>query len=180
MIKYIENESLLSKIIDSFENHDTFLTKINSVFKAYGIGERGIDFWFQQDHNVYTSLILKTDGNIVLYLTQNADITELSEFINVIGYSSVLFDNRFNLQSSWSSQSQGIIMKLCEKQTSKKSDSVINICNEDNYKKVYEFFNSLNCITIYTPSFLSVPTSGTYCQNHKSKKYDTAAQIVLF
>ncbi|MDD6644950.1 MAG: GNAT family N-acetyltransferase [Oscillospiraceae bacterium] len=153
MIKYIENESLLSQIIDSFENHDTFLTKINSVFKAYGIGVRGIDFWFQQNQNKYTALILKTDGNIVLYLTENTDITELSEFINVIGYSSVLFDNNCNLQLSGSSQSQGIIMKLCEKQTSNKSDSVINICNEDNYKKVYEFFNSINCDDVKINSY---------------------------
>ena len=44
-------------------------------------------------------------------------------------------------------------MKLCEKQTSKKSDSVINICNEDNYKKVYEFFNSQKCDDVKINSY---------------------------
>ncbi|MGN0460195.1 MAG: GNAT family N-acetyltransferase [Ruminococcus sp.] len=152
MIKYIEEVSLFTKIANSFENHDTFLTKIISVFKAYGIGVRGKDFWFQQNQSEFTSLILKNDGNIVLYLTQNTDITELSEFINVIGYASVLFDNSYELlQLSGSSQSQGIVMKLCERHIP--NDSNINITIEDNYKRVYEFFNSLSCDDVKINSY---------------------------
>lgn len=151
MIKYIEEGSLFSQIQDSFENHDTYLTKINSVFKAYGIGVKGIDFWFQQNQSEYTSLILKTDGNIVLYLTQNTDTTELSEFINVIGYSSVLFDNNYKLQIPCSRQSQGIVMKLCKKHVP--NENHINITIEDNYKKVFEFFNSLSCDDVKINSY---------------------------
>lgn len=151
MIKYIEDESLFPQIIDSFENHDTYLTKINSVFKAYGIGVKGIDFWFQQNQNEYTSLILKSDSNIVLCLTPKTDITELSEFLRVIGYLSVLFDNSYKLQIPCSSQSQGIVMKLCEKHIY--SENEININVENNYKKVFEFFNSLNCDDVKINSY---------------------------
>lgn len=151
MIKYIEDGSLFPQIIDSFENHDTYLTKINSVFKAYGIGVKGIDFWFQQNQSEYTSLILKSDSNIVLYLTPETDITELSEFLCVIGYLSVLFDNSYNLQIPCSSQSQGIVMKLCEKHIY--SENEINITIENNYKKVFEFFNSLNCDDVKINSY---------------------------
>ncbi|MGN1132772.1 MAG: hypothetical protein ACI4RL_07665 [Ruminococcus sp.] len=151
MIKYIEEGSLFTKIADSFENHDTYLTKINSVFKAYGIGIKGIDFWFQQNQDEYTSLILKSDSNIVLYLTPKTDITELSEFLNAIGYLSVLFDNNYKLQIPFSSQSQGIVMRLCEKRIS--YENKINITIEDNYKRVYEFFNFLNCDDVKINSY---------------------------
>ena len=151
MIKYIEDERLFSQIIESFENHDTYLTKINSVFKAYGIGVKGIDFWFQQNQSEYTSLILKSDSNIVLYLTPKTDITELSEFLCVIGYLSVLFDSSYKLQIPCSSQSQGIVMKLYEKHRPDKSS--LNIVTEDNYKRVFEFFNSLNCDDVKINSY---------------------------
>lgn len=151
MIKYLEDGSLFPQIIDSFENHNTYLTKINSVFKAYGIGVKGIDFWFQQNQIEYTSLILKSDSNIVLYLTTETDITELSEFLCVIGYLSVLFDNSYKLQIPCSSQSQGIVMKLCEKHIY--SENEINITVENNYKRVYEFFNSLNCDDVKIDSY---------------------------
>ena len=151
MIKYIEEGCQLSQIIDSFENHDTYLTKINSVFKAYGIGVKGIDFWFQQNQSEYTSLILKSDSNIVLYLTPKTDITELSEFLSVIGYLSVLFDNNYKLKIPCSSQSQGIVMKLRKKHISNEND--INITIEDNYKRVFQFFNSLNCDDVKINSY---------------------------
>lgn len=104
MLEYAENcdsESLLSFLDDG-----PFATKIKSIVSAYGIESQLVDLWIDQGKTA----ILRFDGNITLYCTEESDIDEAESLINVVGYSS-LFGEKKYVEKCCDEYKSGKVMK---------------------------------------------------------------------
>ena len=70
-------------------------TKISALFKAYGSKYTFCIFWEQVDNSDnITAIICKYYSALTIYLENSADITELSEFANSLGFSEILSNQK--------------------------------------------------------------------------------------
>lgn len=86
MIKLIEKNELPSvKFTDGFS-----VAKIKANFLAYGCGYDFLRVWYQHsEKGEVTALIEKFENTLFIAITSNADMEEIKEFIDVIGYNSI-------------------------------------------------------------------------------------------
>lgn len=131
MIKQIEDESQL----DSYAVTDIFSVRILSLFGAYGCKYPFARFYEQiSDSGIITAVISVLDKDItVSYDDNNADREELSQFVSVIGYDSVLCSE---LPISSAYCESGAIMK-----TDKTVEFPNNIGSVNEYPKLSELYN---------------------------------------
>lgn len=131
MITKIENETEF----DAFGQIDLYSIRIKSLLKAYGTGYDFAVFYKQTDDSQnITAILSKLDGNFtVSYLSGFADTEEISEFIHVIGYSSVLTDDAFSFDSEYDT---GIVMV-----TNRKSEFHIPYAQLDEFPKLMDLFS---------------------------------------
>ncbi|MCH5202866.1 MAG: hypothetical protein J1F17_06630 [Oscillospiraceae bacterium] len=152
MITYIDKVSEFEKAVSSFQIHNPFLTKILISYKSYGLDYFYTDYWYQKTKDGFTSLIFRCDGQFVLCLTDKSDLIEISTFLNMLGFRSLLYDNKYNLNINATEQHTGVIMRLDSHEqlfTHKKincneKNYNFKICKENNLKRIYSFFNSMN------------------------------------
>ncbi len=110
MIRFIDNN--LNGLRTLCAVPSIYTCRIMCLLDSYGIGYDFVQFWVQYtENNQSTSAIVKDSGNVTLYLTEQSDLVELTEFLQVIGFASVLCDRALPLQCSVES---GIIMTKTE------------------------------------------------------------------
>lgn len=117
-----------------------FACRILSQLLAYGTGERFLEHWVQLEDNEPRAVISRMDGNITIFC-ENAD-DELLEFIEAVGYNTVLADKKLFPQY-WSGE---VLMKFVGQTNIKLSDnidlnpsirevySVLERCREENFE----------------------------------------------
>ncbi len=102
---------------DRFSDLKSFCTmqtiyscRIMCLAYSYGLDFDFVQFWLQYNEsgNV-TSAISKSNGDITIQTSKNSDISELREFLEFIGYTSLLCETQFEFGSK---AKQGIIMEL--------------------------------------------------------------------
>jgi hypothetical protein len=147
MIKYIDKDDTFMGVITALKQ-DTFLTKISIVYKAYGISKYA-DFWYQYRNEKYTSMLMRVGGDFVLYLSDESDMYEISEFLKVVGFNRVLYNAEYKLSIDNIKENIGVIMKL----SSGINGLDGNIGEENNYKEVYGFFKGLNSKSLELPEY---------------------------
>lgn len=70
--------------------YNALYIKISSLYKAYGTENSFCDFWTQTDNNDdVTAIICKFYSAITVCALGNADVNEISQFLDVVGYSEV-------------------------------------------------------------------------------------------
>lgn len=117
-----------------------FACRILSQLLAYGTGERFLEHWVQLEDNEPRAVISRMDGNITIFC-ENAD-DELLEFIEAVGYNTVLADKKLFPQY-WGGE---VLMKFVGQTNIKLSDnidlnpsirevySVLERCREENFE----------------------------------------------
>lgn len=166
MITYIDKVSEFEKAISSFQINNAFLTKILIAYKSYGLDYPYTDYWYQKTKDDFTSLIFRVDGQFVLYLTDKSDLSEISSFLNLLDFKSLLYDNKYNLSIIGKEQYTGVIMRLHSSEqlfnhrdiNSNEENYSFEICKESNLKRIYSFFNSLNSKDVQIPDYGSFAT----------------------
>ncbi|MCM1285630.1 MAG: GNAT family N-acetyltransferase [Acetobacter sp.] len=130
MIKIIENGAELNKLC----TNDLFEIRIKSLLMAYDTKYDFARFYCQYDNNFnVTAIISKLDGDYTVSHNNNCDFSEIEEFIRVLGYTSVLSDDKFVYNGSFE---EGIIMSC-----NKKAEIPLENCSIDEYPKLMDLFN---------------------------------------
>ncbi len=92
MLKLIENKEE-AELLEEFCT-DSFGINIVSMLKVYPPELDICRYWIQINDDYLTAAVLAFEGEIVLSTTLKADFTELREFIETIGYSTVFCQAR--------------------------------------------------------------------------------------
>lgn len=147
MIKYIDSNKQYEEIKNTFSGEDTFLTRLNVLFTSYGVNESFLDFWYQvlpcDEDSKAVSLIARLDSDFILCLTEKSDLNEIQEFLNILNFSSVLFNNKYALNLVGDSYKIGCILKR-KNIDFKNNNSLLEIKYNYPYKELFSFFNNCN------------------------------------
>lgn len=109
------NRVIAEKYLDK---PNPFACRIFSQLLAYGTGERFLEHWVQLEDNKPRAVISRMDGNITIFCESAND--ELLEFIEAVGYNTVLADKKLFPQY-WSGE---VLMKLVGKSKTEASDNI--------------------------------------------------------
>lgn len=132
MIEKINETNLIS----NFYRDDIFYVRIMSLMKAYGFEYDFAVFYRQVLNNAVTAVISKLDGDFTVCANDDADFAEIEEFCKIIGYNSLLCDDRLLSERHFTF---GHIM-----QSVKKVELHKNYTEIDKYPKLMELFNFLD------------------------------------
>lgn len=129
MIKKIENINEF----DKYTKVDLYSIRIKSLLNAYGTGYDFAVFYKQiNDNDEVTAIISKLDGDFTISC-DNGSFDELSEFIEVIGYTSCLCDELRNCNKIYD---EGVIMAA-----ERKIEFQLPHIEVDEYPKLMDLFN---------------------------------------
>lgn len=143
MIKYLSDDTKYKNVTAKLKDKDVFFTRINVLYKSYGLNCDFLDIWYQSFNEDYVSLISRLDNQFILFLTENSNIQEIEEFLNVLGFSHLLFNEKYSLNFNSSKSETGLIMKREFIDNNIKENNCIFTTNNE-YKDVFNFFNNCN------------------------------------
>lgn len=83
------------------QNPNPYACRILSQLLAYGTGERFLEHWVQLEDDKPTAVISRIDGNMTVFCEKANE--ELTEFINAIGFNTILADKHV-LPQYWSGE----------------------------------------------------------------------------
>ena len=147
MIKYLSDDTKYKNVTAKLKDKDVFFTRINVLYKSYGLNCDFLDIWYQSFNEDYVSLISRLDNQFILFLTENSNIQEIEEFLNVLGFSHLLFNEKYSLNFNFSMSETGLIMKReFINNNVKENNCIFTTVNE--YKGVFNFFNNCNSTVV--------------------------------
>lgn len=119
---------------EEYEKKDIFSVKIFALLEAYGTKYPFIRFYAQKNNGIVTAVICILDNDITLSLINEiADIDELREFVSVMGFSTLLCDDSFEIDNSFDS---GVIMS-----SDRKIELPCRYTVVDEYPYLFDLFN---------------------------------------
>lgn len=120
---------------DDYKIKDIYSIRILSLLNAYGAKYEFAQFYRQVNENGNTTAIISSlDKDItVSFNIECADSEELVQFIFVIGYASVLCDERLHVDTSFES---GVVMK-----TNRKIEIPCDYNEIDEYPYLFDLYN---------------------------------------
>lgn len=85
--------------LSSVANNDPFACRIISLYNSYNFELAFVDYWLVNDDetNDCRGAIARNGTNFIIYLADESSVDEVSAFIRVAGATSVLCDDRFEL-----------------------------------------------------------------------------------
>lgn len=120
--------------VNSYRYKDIYSVKIFSLLEAYGTKYPFIRFYAQKNENIVSAVICVLDNDITLsFIPDIADLDELREFVFVIGFSTLLCDDSFEIDMPFES---GIVMR-----SSKKIELPCKYTVVDEYPYLFDLFN---------------------------------------
>lgn len=124
--------------ISEYEVKDIYSVRIFSLLCAYGCKYPFARFYRQTDENDRATAVLSVlDGNItVSFIEDGADKRELSEFISVIGFSSVLCSDDLHIECAYTS---GAVMS-----NDKKIEIPCDYTVIDEYPYLFDLYNFID------------------------------------
>ena len=129
MIEKIDSASKLA----NWEKRDIFSVRILALIRSYGYAYPFASFYEQIVDDKITALISKLDNDITISVDNGFDEEELIHFLCIIGYSSVLCDDKLIIPAKYD---EGIIMKSSKKLEFSLDESVI-----DEFPKLMDLYN---------------------------------------
>lgn len=138
------------KLVNTFNDisigvSSPYLAKIQALYLTYGNNFNFAKFWHQGNDTVVSCV----DGNVTLFCTVKTDYTELAEFINFIGASSVSCDYDDCEKLSIIPDDSSFIVKY----TGEPFNSELRV--SDNYRAIYKLLNECEFELGTYESFLS-------------------------
>lgn len=147
MIKYLSVDTKYRNVTAKLKDKDVFFTRINVLYKSYGLNCDFLDIWYQSFSEDHVSLISRLDNQFILFLTVNSNIEEIEEFLNVLGFSHLLFNEKYSLSFNSSKSETGLIMKREFVDNTIIENNCIFTTNNE-YKDVFNFFNTCNSTVV--------------------------------
>ncbi|MDE6385785.1 MAG: GNAT family N-acetyltransferase [Eubacterium sp.] len=133
MIKQIEEISQFN----GYDLTDIYAVRILSLLNAYGCKYPFARFYRQiNDDGAVTAILSVLDKDITISFDKNADRDELSQFVSVIGFDSVLCDEALEIDSCYEC---GIVMK-----TDKSIEIPCNYMEIDEYPHLFDLYNFID------------------------------------
>ena len=133
MIKQIEDISQFN----GYDLTDIYTVRILSLLNAYGCKYPFARFYRQvNDDGTVTAILSVLDKDITISFAENADRDELSRFVSVIGFDSVLCDETLEIDSCYEC---GIVMK-----TDKSIEIPCNFTEIDEYPHLFDLYNFID------------------------------------
>ncbi len=133
MIKQIEDISQFN----GYDLTDIYTVRILSLLNAYGCKYPFARFYRQvNDDRAVTAILSVLDKDITISFAENADRDELSRFVSVIGFDSVLCDETLEIDSCYEC---GIVMK-----TDKSIEIPCNCTEIDEYPHLFDLYNFID------------------------------------
>lgn len=136
--------------INNIQENTPFATRIKSLVDAYGFNCNFFNVWLQySDNKEVISVVSRLEGAVILYNTDKSNFNEIKDFLDVIGYSSLLADNRYTACFDSITFKTGSIMKL------KKSINSISeyIDKSVSLRQVYSIMEKCKSDTFSVPQF---------------------------
>lgn len=119
---------------DDYCKKDIFSVKIFALLEAYGTKYPFIRFYAQKNDGIVTAVICMLDNDITLsFIKAASNIDELCEFVSLMGFSTLLCDDSFEINGSYDS---GIIMS-----SDKKIELPCRYTVVDEYPYLFDLFN---------------------------------------
>lgn len=151
MISYINTIKAYRDITSRYAVSDVFMTKINVLFLSYGIGSEA-EFWYQLVQNRVSGIICRYGADCIISMSDIADMTEISEFLDLIGFRSILCSDKLPIPGN---AVTGFIMRF----QNNNAHSAPNIIRYSNYKELYRFLKSIDSTEIQLPDYADFVTS---------------------
>ena len=123
--------------IYQMSNGNPFACRIISMYNSYNPSLVFVDYWMiiDDESKACCGAIARNGTAFVLYMTENADIDEVSSFMRVAGASSILCEGSYELDVYSSKSVKGSVLKRCE--LFEDIDESLNFVVPD-IKKAYE------------------------------------------
>ena len=123
-----------AETVRSLSADDPFACRVIAQYECYRPGLSFVDYWLTADGGGnFSGAIARNGSNYVLFLTENSDIGEISSFLRLSGFSSVLCDGGYSLELD-ACESSGAIMKTAKELAVNKSESI----NEPTIREAYD------------------------------------------
>ena len=150
MISIADNKHSYSNEILELSKNNPFGCRIISLYNTYNYNLPFVDFWVQLSNNTPVSLISRLESALIILLTDNSDLDEISSFVRVSGAETVLCDAKYKLNCDFKRVSGPI---LC-------SDSAFEIDNsfevyKPSVKEVYSIISTSASDNFKVPSYES-------------------------
>ncbi len=124
MLKLCENLTELD-----FLPADPFCAKITAFAMTYGFGYDFARFYIQGNN----AALCRIDGNITLWANDNADYTEMREFLDIIGFSSIQAEESKLKALGYKTSDSSFIVRYGGKAAAKPAD----FKTDADFKKIY-------------------------------------------
>lgn len=95
----------------SFLPADPYSARITALVQTYGTDYDFALFWVQKKDGVPVAAVSRVDGNATLCAVDDADFEEIAEFLNMVGYSSLTYDDCFSEKLGITPQKKSFTVK---------------------------------------------------------------------
>ena len=134
---YFVDESRLADLKHFCKMQTIYSCRIMCLADSYGLNFDFMQFWLQYDENGNTvSAVSKAYGAVTVQTTEKSDIDELTEFIEVIGFSSLLSEKIMFKNKTFDT---GVIM--CLENPQKIYNSDVEIAVNPDLNSVYKLLD---------------------------------------
>ena len=146
---------------DRAPQYDPFVTRILSLYQAYGEGVGFVAFWEQEADGATAALISRFEDKFSLWLTADSDLEEIAAFLHFQGAGSALFNAAFPLTIAGSAQTiEGQVLEY----TGDDHISDIEIY-EPEFKELYALLQSCESPIFRVPEYLLFLSDLTHRRN---------------
>lgn len=128
------------------QESNPYACRILSQLLAYGTGERFLEHWLQLESDNPRAVISRMDGNMTIFCDKANE--ELTEFIQAVGYSTILADKQIFPQY-WSGE---VVLQLVRKPEMKFCDD-IEIDFNPTIREIYSILMECRGLGFEVPDF---------------------------
>lgn len=127
--------------------------EIEALIKTYGFNTSFVMFWIQELDGKITAAVSKVDSHVTVAAENNFDSQELNEFLNVIGFSSLLGEKWVLEDLGFKISEKGIIMKYSPLVASDGNIELLTFDREPPYRKIYNLLKEPESFGESIPSY---------------------------
>ena len=115
IVSSTETVDFVGTLLSAAKN-DPFACRIISLFNSYNAELAFVDYWLVNDDetNECKGAIARSGTNFIIYLADNSTLEEVSAFIRVAGASSVLCDDKIELDLYGGTSISGYVLERSE------------------------------------------------------------------
>lgn len=127
--------------------------EIEALIKTYGFNTSFVMFWIQELDGKITAAVSKVDSHVTVAAEKDFDSQELKEFLNVIGFSSLLGEKWVLEDLGFKISEKGIIMKYSPLAVSDGNREPLTFACEPPYRKIYNLLKKPEAFGESIPSY---------------------------